>query len=342
MAYRKVKWVSVRPDRHGKMRSRFRRKGFTAYLHADYGTEQWWTEYHALCSGETQARAVLEATPGTISGLISLYYRSPDFLSLSDSTKGNYRYVTERFRVEHGHRLTTEMQRKHVHSIIAARASTPAAANRLLSIITILMKLAVELGMRGDNPAKGVRKFKLKSPGHHSWTSSEIAQYEKTHVPGTQARLALCLLLYLAQRCSDVVKLGRQHIKDGMINVNQQKTGMELWLPILPQLRAEIERTSGMTFLVNSIGRPYSARTFGRAMRKWCDAAGLMGCSAHGLRKAAAARMAEVGCTEREIMAITGHVTSQEVGRYTRAANQYDLAKKAGKKLSNLSDRLDK
>ena len=36
-------------------------------------------------------------------------------------------------------------------------------------------------------------------------------------------------------------------------------------------------------------------------------------------RKAAAARLAEQGCTEFEIMAITGHRTSKEVTRYTRA-----------------------
>ena len=37
---------------------------------------------------------------------------------------------------------------------------------------------------------------------------------------------------------------------------------------------------------------------------------------------AAAARLAELGCTEFEIMAITGHQTSKEVTRYTKAASQ--------------------
>jgi hypothetical protein len=48
----------------------------------------------------------------------------------------------------------------------------------------------------------------------------------------------------------------------------------------------------------------------------WCDEAGL---SAHGLRKAAAARLTEAGATESEIMAVTRHRTSKEVTRYTRA-----------------------
>jgi len=48
----------------------------------------------------------------------------------------------------------------------------------------------------------------------------------------------------------------------------------------------------------------------------------LRNCSAHGLRKAAARRLAEAGCTEHEIAAITGHASLREVQRYTKAADQ--------------------
>jgi integrase len=46
----------------------------------------------------------------------------------------------------------------------------------------------------------------------------------------------------------------------------------------------------------------------------------------HGLRKAAARRLAEIGCSEKQIAAVTGHTTLKEVARYTRAANQERLA----------------
>lgn len=62
--------------------------------------------------------------------------------------------------------------------------------------------------------------------------------------------------------------------------------------------------------------------------------AGLPQCSVHGLRKAAAARLAEMGCTEFEIMAITGHRTSKEVTRYTRAASQKTRAESALKRMT--------
>jgi hypothetical protein len=52
-------------------------------------------------------------------------------------------------------------------------------------------------------------------------------------------------------------------------------------------------------------------------------------CSSHGLRKAAARRLAESDRSAHQIMAITGHTTLKEVSRYTKAANQRKLAGQA-------------
>jgi integrase len=67
-----------------------------------------------------------------------------------------------------------------------------------------------------------------------------------------------------------------------------------------------------------------------------CDKAGLPHCSAHGLRKAAARRLAEAGCTAHEIGAVTGHASLAELVRYTKAADQRRLAEAAWPKLEHL------
>jgi integrase len=73
--------------------------------------------------------------------------------------------------------------------------------------------------------------------------------------------------------------------------------------------------------------------------------------SAHGLRKAAARRLAEAGCTAHQIQSVTGHKTLKEVERYTRAASQKSLAQSAmamiggtqpEQKMSNPENGLDK
>ncbi len=148
---------------------------------------------------------------------------------------------------------------------------------------------------------------------------------------GSRARLALTLLLYTGQRRGDVIRIGRQHIRDGVIHVRQQKTGIELAIPIHATLAAVIAETPAdhLTLLTTQIGKPFSAAGFGNWFRDRCNEAGLRLCSAHGLRKAVARRLAEAGCTMHEIAAITGHASLSEVQRYTKAADQARLARAA-------------
>jgi integrase len=171
-----------------------------------------------------------------------------------------------------------------------------------------------------------------KSDGYHTWTESEISQFEARHPIGTKARLALALGLYTAQRRGDVVRMGRQHIRDGELTVRQNKTGAVLAIPVLPELATIIDATptGHLTFLVTKTGKSYGAGDFSETFRGWCDAAGLPPeCSFHGLRKAALTRLADAGKTLHQIAAVSGHKTLTEVGRYTRAADQRRLAREA-------------
>ncbi len=53
------------------------------------------------------------------------------------------------------------------------------------------------------------------------------------------------------------------------------------------------------------------------------------GLNVHGLRKAAARRLAEAGCSASEIAAITGHKSLSMVQLYTASADQEKLAEAA-------------
>src|SRR5690606_13243645 len=97
-------------------------------------------------------------------------------------------------------------------------------------------------------------------------------------------------------------------------------------------------------------GVGFTAAGFGNWFKAACNSAGLANCSAHGLRKSAATRLADGGCTEAQIQAITGHATSKEVQRYTKRRNQRLLARDAlarigtggEQTLANLPNRLAK
>jgi hypothetical protein len=106
------------------------------------------------------------------------------------------------------------------------------------------------------------------------------------------------------------------------------------------------------TFVTTGFGKPFAVAGFGNWFRDRCNEAGLpKGISAHGLRKATARRLADVGCTAHQIAAVTGHATLAEVQRYTKAADRKRLAREAMKKLiegdsehqlTNLTDRFVK
>lgn len=323
-------YVHTFKTRHGKTLRYYRRGNRRVPLPGLPGSIEFMEAYQAALTEMPAPEIGASRTkPGSFNALIVEYYKSADFTTLSSSTKATYRGWIEPFRSEHGDKLVGHLRRKHVRAIIQARASTPAAANHLLQMISRLMELAIDLEWREDNPAQNIRKIRHESDGFHAWEPSEIAQYKARWPVGTRARLALDLLLYTGQRRSDVVRMGWQHIKDGVLTIRQDKSrrgnkqGTEVYIPIkelLPTLEA-LPRTN-LTFLITDYGRPYTREGFGNRMRKWCDAAGLSGCSAHGLRKAAATRLANAGCTPHEIMAITGHKSLSEVERYTREADK--------------------
>jgi integrase len=213
-----------------------------------------------------------------------------------------------------------------------ARGDRPEAANSLVKFLRQVCNYAVLIDLCTRNAAREVPYIKTGSQGFHSWTLEEVSQFEAAHPIGTTARLALGLLLYTSQRRSDVVELGPQHVRAGWLKFvqvkNRHKKPVVIEIPVIPALRQIIDATpsGALAFLVTEFGKPFTANGFGNRFRKWCDEAGLPDCSAHGLRKASAARLAELGCTDHEIMAITGHQTLKEVARYTAAANRKKLA----------------
>ena len=327
------KYVTSFTDRHGKRRIRARRHGVTHYFTAKPGTDEFAFEYQRWLNGAPQPEVGAARTkPGSISALVVKLYRSGEWAGLSDSTKATYRGIIERFRIEHADKPVALMERRHVRNILAEKAATPAAANNLLRMIRMLMRFAVEEGWRKDDPTLGVKPIKIRSEGFHTWTEAQIAAFEVRWELGTPQRLALDLLLYSAQRRSDVVRMGRQHLRAGCLHVRQQKTGTSLAIPVHPALQASIDATNAdhLTFLVTSSGKPFTPAGFGNWFREACDAAGLpKGCAAHGLRKAACRRLAEAGCSANQIASISGHRTLREVSRYTRAADQELLANAA-------------
>ena len=341
-------------DRHGKRRVRFRKGGFSTYL---TGTTPWsedfMRQYAAALDGvkvQTADIGMERTKPGTISALIVSYYKLV-FPTIEPSTQKMRRSILERFRRQHGDKPVARLEPAHIAAIVAAMKRTPTAANNFRKVLHHLLDHAMALGWIRTNPAKLVKRYKIKGDGFHTWTEDEVAKYLRRHAVGSKAHLALMLMLYTGQRRSDVVRLGWQHMRGDKITVRQKKTDTPLLLPIAPELAEALKDVprQNLTFLLTAFGAPFSFNGFGSWFRDRCNEAGLPQCSAHGLRKLAATRMANRGCTDRELMAVFGWRGMSEVSRYVRAADQARLAEQAFAKgrnseqqMSNHATGLDK
>jgi len=322
-------------DRHGKIRRYVRLPGRKRVaLKGVPGSEEFMEAYRAALAGEVP-RVEIGASrtkPGTVNAAVISYVNSAAFQAGAPDTRRTRRNILERFRTEHGDKRIALLRRMHINSMVAAKAGTPSAARNFLNTLRALMAHCIMEGMRPDDPTQGVKQAPIKTAGYRTWTEGDIATFEASHAIGSRARLALSLLLYTAQRRSDVVHLGRQHIRDGMFQLRQQKTGATLVIPVHPALTEVLEAMPNdhLTFLTTGTGKPFSAAGFTNWFREMCNEAGLpRGTSAHGLRKAACRRLAEAGCSTNVIAAISGHASLRELQRYTAAADQARMARMA-------------
>jgi integrase len=331
--------VSKWRDRHGRERLRHRLNGRTRYFRHELGTPEWLAEYREFEGGELPAPK--RFAPGTLDDLCTRYYRSQDFNSQGETSRAKNRAVIEKFREGRGDRPVAMLTFEHLDAIFAKAAKKrksadgkrslggPAAAQRLRKQLRRLFGFAVKVGMIRTNPVELTARVKYRTSGFHTWSEEEIARFRETHALGSKARLALETILWTGQRRGDAHRFGPPQVKGGRIRYEQEKGGKTLWLPMAPQLAAAIAamKTVGTeTYLVTEAGRPFSKAGFGNWFRDRCDEAGLTHCSAHGLRKAIARRLAENGATQKMIKSVGGWSNDREVATYTADADQAALA----------------
>lgn len=357
MIVEKLKFVHQDMDRHGTVRIYFwRGKGHPkTRIREAPGSPAFRKRYDELLAGADQASGATKAADrrpqaGTFRWLCVGYFASAEFKSLDLRTQRVRRGILEHIFDEpiapgaKDHFADVPLDRftaRAVRVIRDRKAEFPEAANSRLKAIRQVYAwgLAAEPEAVTMNPARDVPYLKSKPGGFRAWTIDDVRRFEARHPVGSKARLAMALMLYTGQRRSDVILFGRQHVSGGWLNFTQFKNRnhapVTLSIPVHPRLQEVIDATPSahMTFLTTEFGKPFTAAGFGNWFRKRCDEAGLTGLAAHGLRKAAASRLAEGGASDREIMSVTGHRTSKEVDRYTRAANQKKLAAVAMPKL---------
>jgi hypothetical protein len=186
------------------------------------GSPEFMRAYEAALAGAPlEIGAAKRSKPGSVSAAIASYYASIDFRTLAPGTQVMRRAILENFRERYGEHPMDRMPAKFVAKLLDTLK--PHTARNWFKAIRGLCRHALAHGTIREDPTAGLKLPRIRdSGGHHTWTEPEIAQFEAHHPIGSKPRLALALLLYTAQRRGDVIRMGPQHVRDGIISHSEQ------------------------------------------------------------------------------------------------------------------------
>jgi integrase len=323
--------------RHGKTIWYFRKgMGKRIRLPGVFGSPEFNAAYDAAAMGKEPDKK--STTPQTkLRWLVDRYYESGRFHALRDNTRRNHRLMLEGV-CKTGRDLNFRaITAADIKAGIVRREKTPNMAAAYISVMRALFAFAKDSNWLTENPVRDdIKAAAIKTDGYHTWTVEEVEQYQAHHLVGTQARLALDIMLYTGLRRSDAIVFGRQHIRNGVITFRTRKTGAEITLPLLPPLAKSIEAapTGDLIFLFNSREQAWKNISFGYWFAARVAEAGLPSiCTAHGLRKAGATIAANNGATPFELAAMFGWSSVRMAEVYTKKADRARLAERAANKL---------
>lgn len=272
-------YVYSQLTRHGTTVWYFRRGKTCKRIKYPIGSPKFKEEYiEALTSGVSEASSSVVIHKGTLKWLINQYQHSSVFKSLSENSRKNYNSYLNRLIEKKGTLPLHKVTKSFVQNSVDVRSNTPTSAFLFLVSVRGLYKWALERDLVKSDPTLGVKAPKLKTKGFSTWTIENIEQYRRYHPIGTKARLAMEMMLFLGLRRSDVMRVGKKHIKDGVFSIKTKKTGTQVTIPISDTLQKCMEATpyNGEVFLTSSSNKNYSCEeSFGIWFKNQCKKADL-------------------------------------------------------------------
>jgi integrase len=222
-------------------------------LPGDPHSVEFWTAYRNLLGKEMP-------TGKTFNDLIRAYKLSPEFTRRSEATRRDYCRYLDIVSCAWGNLLVASLRPKHVIHLRDKWSNTPVTANHLLSVLKTLINWGIPREFSETNPCVYVPKLETNEDGARPWPAWAYELIEK-HAR-EDVRRAVMLASYTGQRQADVLRMAPEQDEDGGINVVEQKTGKELWVPLHADLKAVLETWNGSPYVRTPKGAPYTAERF--------------------------------------------------------------------------------
>lgn len=312
-------------------------KGPRIRIKAALGSPEFEDAYQAALRGERPAKAGTAAA-GSLEWLITRYRDSSDWAGLSLATRRQRENILKQVIASAGRQPFAQITEATIAAGRDRRSKTPFQARHFLDTMRGLCGWAHGAKYITTNPAAGVKYPRLATVGGFPvWTEEDVIAYEARWPIGTRQRVWMAVLLYTGLRRGDAVRLGRQHVRNGIatIKTDKSKHQIEVALPILPVLAEVLAAgpTADLAFICGADGKPFKKESFGNAFSEACRSAGVRK-SAHGLRKIGATRAAMNGANVHQLNALFGWTGNKMASLYTQSADRARLARESINKLT--------
>jgi integrase len=279
--------------------------------------------YAGMVAGR-HARANVRGVP-TMKDLAAEYQRHSKFTKRAESTQNTYLIYLKVIDRTMGMAEVNAVERRDVQALMDSMAATPGAANMTLLVLRNLFKFAKVREYIVTDPTESVELNEAGEGEHEPWPEWLI----EAALDDPAVRLPVALLYFTAQRISDVCKMRWTDIRDGYVQVQQQKTGKLLDIRLHQRLAAILATTphEAMTVLYGAKMRPRRPATLRWQLQAWATKQG-QDIVPHGLRKNAVNALLECGCSVGETAAISGQ-SLQMVEHYSRRMNTRSMGSAA-------------
>lgn len=270
-------------------------------------------------NGDVKAVDVADCREKTLNIVIDRYLKSQKFLKKAEKTRDDYSYKLQKIREWGGIVPIKEITREDVQNLYDSLCENKSQRTgfAIIAVLRLVLQYAVNLGWLAINPAA---KPGTEVPESRDvvWSKAEEKiMIETADEMGYKAfGTAIYFAAYLGQREGDLRSLNWNAYAKGYFKLKQHKTKRIVEVPAHPELKKRINslipEVGGIIIKADFNGQQmsqgYFSHTFSKIRKKAAEK--LPSCARLkflDLRRTAVVRLAEAGCTEFEISAVTGH-----------------------------------
>lgn len=281
-------------------------------------------KYNAAWDATRAGEDAPKTTHGTIRWLVRQYEQSPAYRRLAAKSKREIDRLLAILTKTIGDERAAAVERWHIKQFHREQADAVSGdhANRLVKELRKLLFLAMDEGLRNDNPARNLRL--AGTPGRDAvWSPIDVSLFvAMADRLGRPSLGTAALLMYeLAQSPIDARLMPWSAYQGGVVTFRRSKTSKAaaqdgrtsrlIEVPATQRLIARlgnVARKGPQIVLSEETGRPYTEYDFSH----WCRYVRFIAdlppdLKMMDLRRSRAVHLAEAGATTAEVVAVTGH-----------------------------------